>query len=75
MLDINGIIQIINGVGFPITACIAMGTFIVWDKKTKREDSQQQQAQLQEMFSKVSESINNNTLIITRLVQKLEDGR
>lgn len=32
-MDINMFIQIVNGVGFPIAACIAMGIFIVWDKK------------------------------------------
>lgn len=29
-MNVNDFIQIINGVGFPIAACIAMGAFIVW---------------------------------------------
>lgn len=32
-MDVNTFIQIVNGIGFPIAACIAMGVFIVWDKK------------------------------------------
>ena len=29
-MNVNGFIQIVNGVGFPIAACVAMGAFIVW---------------------------------------------
>ena len=36
-MDVSTIIQLINGVGFPIFACIAMGAFIVWDRKTNRK--------------------------------------
>ena len=37
-MDVNTFIQIVNGIGFPIAACIAMGVFIVWDKKTRNEE-------------------------------------
>ena len=40
-MDINMFIQIVNGVGFPIAACIAMGIFIVWDKKTKFKEKEE----------------------------------
>ena len=29
-MNVNDLIQIVNGVGFPIAACVAMGAFIVW---------------------------------------------
>lgn len=29
-MNVNEFIQIVNGVGFPIAACVAMGAFIVW---------------------------------------------
>lgn len=29
-MNVNDFIQIVNGVGFPIAACVAMGVFIVW---------------------------------------------
>ena len=29
-MNVNDFIQIVNGVGFPIAACVAMGAFIVW---------------------------------------------
>ena len=30
LTNVNDFIQIVNGVGFPIAACVAMGAFIVW---------------------------------------------
>lgn len=30
IMNVNDFIQIVNGVGFPIAACVAMGAFIVW---------------------------------------------
>lgn len=29
-MNVNDFIQIVNGVGFPIAACIGMAWFIVW---------------------------------------------
>ena len=29
-MNVNDFIQIVNGVGFPIAACVALGAFIVW---------------------------------------------
>lgn len=29
-MNVNDFVQIVNGVGFPIAACVAMGAFIVW---------------------------------------------
>ena len=29
-MNVNDFIQIVNGGGFPIAACVAMGAFIVW---------------------------------------------
>ena len=71
LMDVNTIIQLINGVGFPITACIGMGFFIVWDKKNRREDMREQQSKQEEMFKKLSESVDNNTRTIQRLIEKM----
>lgn len=71
-MDINTMIQLINGVGFPIAACIAMGVFIVWDKKTRREDAEQGRAKQDAILSKLTESVDNNTRTVQRLLEKLE---
>ena len=40
-MDVNTITQLISSVGFPIAACFAMGWFIVWDKKSRREEAKE----------------------------------
>lgn len=70
-MDINMFIQIVNGVGFPIAACIAMGFFIVWDKKTKFKEKEEYQKKQNEMLKTILESVNNNSRTIEKLINKL----
>lgn len=72
-MDVNMFIQIVNGVGFPIAACIGMGFFIVWDKKNRREDIKQTSLRQQELLEKLGESVDNNTKMVEQLVKKLGD--
>lgn len=71
-MDINTVIQLINGVGFPIAACIGMGGFIVWDKKTRMEDRARNEEKQEEMLKKLKESVDNNTQAVEQLVKRLE---
>ena len=59
-MDVNTFIQIVNGIGFPIAACIAMGVFIVWDKKTRNEHQKTQMEKQEEMFF----CVNNNIRVV-----------
>lgn len=70
-MDINMFIQIVNGVGFPIAACIAMGIFIVWDKKTKFKEKEEYQNKQNEILKTILESVNNNSRTIEKLINKL----
>lgn len=74
-MDVNMFIQIVNGVGFPIAACIGMGFFIVWDKKNRREDMKQNSLKQQELLEKLSESVDNNTKMVEQLVEKLDNNK
>lgn len=68
---INTVIQIINGVGFPIAACIAMAAFIVWDKVNRRKAKQQEAEKYQKMFGKLEEAVNSNTAIVQQLLERM----
>lgn len=61
-MDFNIISQFITGVGFPIAACVFMGLYI-----KQKDDSHKQE------MDKLSEAINNNTIVIQKLVDKMED--
>lgn len=59
-MDVGNIAQLISSIGFPIVACIVLF-----------KQTQKQQEQHAEEMSKITESLNNNTLALTRLTAKL----
>lgn len=62
-MDINVIAQVIGSLGFPIVMCGAL----FWQNNKQDERYEQQ-------ISKITETVENNTLAITKLVDKLEGG-
>lgn len=62
---VNVFIQIVNGVGFPIAACVGMAFFIVWDRKTRAKENNA-------LYSMLKTSIDNNTTTLQKLVEKME---
>ena len=63
-MDMSAITTLIGSLGFPIAACIAC----FWMLNKERDEHKE------EMF-KVSEAINNNTLAVTKLTERLsKDG-
>lgn len=61
-MDWAAIISFIQGVGFPI-ACV----LIMFQQMDKERESHKEETQ------KITEALNNNTLILTKLQQQLED--
>lgn len=61
-MDWSTVIQFIQGVGFPI-ACV----LIMFQQMDKEREAHREEVE------KVTEALNNNTLILTELKQKLED--
>ena len=60
-MDANTIIQLVGSLGFPIVMCGALFWHQVkYDEKQKAE------------MDKLSEALNNNTLAITKLSDKLD---
>lgn len=69
---VDTVIQLINGVGFPIAACLFMGWFIVWDKKERRKQHAEQQERQEAVIAKLEEAVNSNTAVIQQLVERME---
>lgn len=70
-MDVNTVIQIINGVGFPIFACLAMGAYIVWDKKSRKAYRAEMKETQENTLIKLTESVDNNTKILNELIERL----
>ena len=73
-MDVNTFIQLVNGIGFPIAACIAMAVFIIWDKKNRRADKKEIYDKYEQSFDALRVSIENNTKIVQTLIDNIKDG-
>ena len=71
-MDVNTITQLISSVGFPIAACFAMGWFIVWDKKSRREEAKERDKTQTDMLQQLKETVERNTEMVEKLITKLE---
>lgn len=72
-MDVSSIIQLINGVGFPIFACVAMGAFIVWDRKTNRKMREENNTKQDALYNSLKDSVDNNTRTIEKLMEKIDE--
>jgi hypothetical protein len=61
-MDFNAVTQFISSLGFPIAVCLICFWYI-----NKREE------QHKEELTKLSEALNNNTLVMQKLVDRLGD--
>lgn len=59
-MDFSGIAQLIGSLGFPIAACI----YLFYSMEKERE------AHKEEM-NKITEALNNNTLVMQQLIDSL----
>ena len=68
---INMAIQLINGVGFPIAACIFMAIFILKDKKAHANSYKQNMEQTALLYTQLKEAVENNTKMIEKLIERM----
>ena len=64
-MSVDAFIQIVNGVGFPIAACIGMAVFIVWDRKNRTKETNT-------LYNTLKASLDNNTATLNKLVELME---
>lgn len=65
-------VGLISTVGFPILACGAMAWYVKYTNDQHSAQLDDIMAQHQDEMAKVTEALNNNTLAITKLCDKLE---
>lgn len=69
--EINTITQVITSVGFPIAMCCAMGWYVKYISDRHSAEIQQLNKQHQEEMGQVTEALNNNTLALQKLCDKI----
>ena len=71
-MDIATFMQDISSLGFPIVACIAIAWYFNKVNEHYRADIKELNQQNREQLDKLTEAIANNTLVVARLVEKLD---
>lgn len=70
-MSMDAIIQLINGVGFPIAACIAMGAYVMYTKKAEIKRTEDADKKTEKTLGEVKAAVENNTTVIKLLVDIL----
>ena len=70
-MDITQVMQMIMNVGFPIVMCGAMAWYVKDTSEKHREEVRQLNEQHNNEMQQVTTALNNNTLALQRLCDKL----
>lgn len=68
----NDVVTIISTVGFPIVACLGMGWYVKYQTDMNNKNVEQIRKEHNQEVQKMTEALNNNTLALQRLVDKLD---
>lgn len=69
------ILTLIGQYAFPIVACVAMGWYVKDQGDKNREQLKDVMEQHREEMKEVTNAVNNNTLVIQRLVDFMEEKK
>ena len=72
-MNFNDIATLIGTLGFPIVACCAMAYFFARVNDNYRSDIKEMQTIHKEEINGMTDAINNNSIVIQKLVDKLDD--
>lgn len=71
-MDANTLITMIGSLGFPIVACVGMAYFFSKINENYRQDIKELGNMNKAEIDKLTEAVNNNTIALTKLVEKLD---
>ena len=69
----NEIITAISSLGFPIVACIGMGWYVKYQTDLNTKEVKEMRNEHKQEIDKVTQSLNNNTLVIQKLIDKIDN--
>lgn len=71
-MDWSAITQAVTTIGFPIVMCGAMAWYVKYITDKHREEVTKLNEQHQQEMENVTTAINNNTLALTKLCERME---
>lgn len=71
-MDFNIVMAAIGSLGFPIVACVGMAIFFNKVNENYRADIKEINASHKVEMDKITEAVNNNTLVLQKLLSRME---
>lgn len=68
-------VTIVNGVGFPIVVCVFLVRYIYKEKKRRMEEKEEYENKQNDLYLKLSQSVDNNTAALNKLIMRMEDKK
>ena len=66
-------VTIVNGVGFPIVVCVFLVWYIYKENKRRLEEKEEYENKQNDLYLKLSQSVDNNTATLNKLLMRMED--
>lgn len=73
-MDANSLVTIIGSLGFPICACVGMAWYVKYQMDAYNKQVKDMREEHTAQIKSVTEAINNNTIVIQTLVDKLDNN-
>lgn len=71
-IPMSDVMTMITTVGFPIVACLFMGWYVKYQTDNYRSEVKDMQKEHKDEINKVTEALQNNTLALQKLCDKLD---
>lgn len=68
-------VTIVNGVGFPIVVCVFLVWYIYKENKRRMEEKEEYENKQNDLYLKLSQSVDNNTAALNNLIMRMEDKK
>lgn len=68
-------VTIVNGVGFPIVVCLFLVWYIYKENKRRMEEKEEYENKQNDLYLKLSQSVDNNTAALNKLIMQMEDKK
>jgi hypothetical protein len=69
---VKAVIDIVQSLGFPIAMCFGACVFIKYQFDTNNKNIEEMRKEHKEEVSNMTEALTNNTIALTKLIDKLE---
>lgn len=68
-------VTIVNGVGFPIVVCVFLVWYIYRENKRRKKEKEEYENKQNDLYLKLSQSVDNNTAALNKLITRMEDKK